>query len=181
MLVEVLAALGSQQFTTGIRCAEAEQDAGMHRECWADCCFIPTLATLAQVEASAHAEHPASASDTAAEGSERPPKRARLGAGTAGAANGAQQPAAEAAVPHPGAVGKPRAAEAPSPAVLKEWRRFAEQLGAAERAAQAAEVCFMALICSILASALGTAKLAHLWLPAMQHTAKQSCRIQQHP
>lgn len=35
---------------------------------------------------------------------------------------------------------KPKAAEAVSPSVLREWRHFAEQLAAAERAAQAAEV-----------------------------------------
>jgi hypothetical protein len=174
------APLRFQHFTTGIRCAQAKQDAGMHRDCWAACCFAEILATLAQVEASADTEPPASASDTAAAGAERPPKRARLGPGTAGAAPGAQRTAVGAAVSGAGPVGKSRAAEAPSPAVLREWRRFAEQLGAAERAAQAAEVCCRGSDLPDSSVALGAAQSAHLWLPGMQHIAKQSCRKQLH-
>ena len=178
MLVCVLA-LSLQQFTTGVRCAPLDQDGRHAQGVLTSYCFIPTHVALAQVEASAGAEPPASASDTAAEGAERPPKRARLGAGTAGAANGAQQPAVEAAVPQPGAVGKPRAAEAPLPAVLREWRRFAEQLGAAERAAQAAEVCCHVANLSDPSRLHSGPQPAYVWLQACitLHSSLAECKI----
>lgn len=83
---------------------------------------------LAQVEAGAGAQGAAAEAAAGSEGAERPQKRARLKGGKAGAAVGAQSGS------------KPRAADVVSPAMLREWHRFAEQLAAAERAAQAAEV-----------------------------------------
>jgi hypothetical protein len=101
----------------------------------------PAAVYFAQVEASAGAQAPADGPQAAAaDGAERPQKRARLDAGGAGSATSVRQPAGNLAASSPEPVGRQRTAEAPSPAVLREWRHFAEQLGAAERAAQAAEV-----------------------------------------
>ena len=90
------------------------------------------------MEATAAAQDGSEAADGDTEAAERPQKRARLKGGRAGdgAGSGGAAPGSTAGK----ATKAAKAADVMSPAIRREWQRFAEALAGAERAAQAAEV-----------------------------------------